>query len=199
MSRLDDPKTRIRALGAVLHAAGAAVLLLMAGLTYAFAVRPLDGEVADRRERAEELAAQFEKGPDVRRDHAHLLAALAGVKDKARQLEQRVPTEPLEAEFLSQIGGAAGGAGLQLRDYKPGMVRIDENHSRLEIELAGVGSYCTLCAFLDRLAALPRLSRVTRLDVASDAAGAYPITLSLIVYFNLQDKPEAKKAPGKRT
>jgi hypothetical protein len=53
--------------------------------------------------------------------------------------------------------------------------------------LKGQGSYASICAFIDKLSKLNRLSKVRDLKLqAADGASEYPMTATLIIYFGLQ-------------
>ena len=84
---------------------------------------------------------------------------------------------------------AAAQAGLQIRDYRPGVVATRPTHSQMEIQLSCQGTYRSLCEFLDRLAALPRLTRVEKMEITAAGPESQPTTLSLIVYFRLRKAP----------
>jgi Tfp pilus assembly protein PilO len=185
---MHEPDRKLRLLGWSLHGLGLAVALAIAGLGYALAMRPEHREAAACRAQVEELNARLLDAERVRAEHRDLGRAAAEADRKAALLDQQVPREPSEAEFLSQASNAATAAGLEIRDYRPGVVRTRENHSELEIQLACAGPYQGLCEFLDRLASLPRLSRVLHIEVSAAEDGAYPVTMSLAVYFNLTDR-----------
>ena|GEM_PF-1265231 len=191
-----DPDKRLKLLGTGFHALGLAITLVLAGLGYALAIHPVWEDVRLKRDRAADLQSLLENAAQMRAQHAAMQSTLAAIERESEQLRQRIPPEPAEAEFLSQLSRAAAVAGLVIRDYRPGVVRQATDHWRLEVQLACTGSYQALCAFLDRVASLPRLARISHLEIggARQPAG-YPITLSMTVFFKLEPKgPQAK--PG---
>ena len=192
-----DPNQNLQILGRSLHAAGLAVALLILGLGYAFVLRPLEADRAASAARKEDLGHSLADAANVRGEHRRLSAAAAEMERKVAELSGRVPQGPSEAEFLSELSVAAAQAGLKVRDYRPGVIRAQGTCSQLEIQLSCIGSYPGLCGFLERLAALPRLSRVVQLDVAAAPdPGQYPASLSLVVFFNLNVEPEAAAPPA---
>lgn len=186
-----DPDKRLKLLGMALHGLGLAVTLVLAGLAYAFVAYPVWRDIGVDRQRAADLQQLLENAPQIRAQHAAMQKSLAEVQKEMERLQRRIPPEPAEAEFLSQLTSAAAGAGLVIRDFRPGVVRQAADHCRLEVQLACVGSYSALCTFLNRVTSLPRLARVNGLEVASTRlSGGYPITLSMTVFFQLDPKPK---------
>ena len=122
-----------------------------------------------------------------------MAAAEAGAAD----LQKRVPDEPSEAEFLAQLVQAANQTGFRINDYHPGVVRSGERCSQLQVQLSCQGTYRSICDFLDRLAALPRITQVEKLDVTAAGPDGHPVTLWLVVYFRLSQAPDGGGGRGR--
>lgn len=197
-----DPEKRLKLLGSGLHALGLAVTLALAALGYALGIYPVWDDIRLNRDRVAQLQSLLENAPQVRAQHAAMQTTLAAIQKETEQLLRRIPAEPAEAEFLSQVSQAAAAAGLAIRDYQPGGVRQASDHWRLEVQLACTGSYRALCTFLDHVASLPRLARVSHLEIGTAwPSGGHPITLSMIVFFKLDPKgsgtkPDASPSPS---
>ena len=59
----------------------------------------------------------------------------------------------------------------------------------MQVTLKGEGSFASVCAFLDRLNKLTRLSKVKDLTLsAGEDSPDYPMTATLVIYFALQGK-----------
>lgn len=187
-----DPVRKLKVLGACLHAAGLVTLLAIAGVGYLLVLRPLRAETADRHARAAMLENRLQDSDVLRAEHRRLTLAVAEREQKNRAVARRVPNEPLEAEFLAQAAALAGQAGLKLGDFRPGVVRVREGHSQMEIQLSCLGPYRSLCKFLDRLAGLDRLSRVAQMEVNAGASADCPATVTLVIFFRLTKPPEAR-------
>jgi Tfp pilus assembly protein PilO len=97
----------------------------------------------------------------------------------------------MEGDFLSQVANVAAQAGVKLGHYRPGVIRVGEGHSQMEIQLSCVGPYRGLCQFLGGLAGLERLSRVVQMEVGSGTAESCPATITLVVFFRLNGPPKA--------
>jgi Tfp pilus assembly protein PilO len=191
-----DPSKKLAMLGAGLHAIGLAAVLATAGIGYALVLRPLDARIDELDGRSQQLQASLQNAHVVRAQAQRLRGAVAAMEAKSAELQKRVPDEPLEGEFLSQLTQAAGQAGLKIGDYRPGVVRTGEKCSQMAVQLSCQGPYRSICDFLDRLSALPRLTQVEKLDVSASGPDGCPVSLSLVVYFRLTKTPAAQAAKG---
>ena len=74
--------------------------------------------------------------------------------------------------------------GLQITDYRPGVVSPGKACSKLRVELSCEGNYRSLCAFLDRLQGLPRYSTMAQLQIDPGTTAEHHLAkLSLELYF----------------
>ena len=100
------------------------------------------------------------------------------------RLAARVPTAPHEAEFLGQMTKLAHEVELEINDYRPGVARLLEKHGEMEVQFSAQGTYAALCRFLHRTEELPRLCRITRLDIKAPQTGdKTQIDMTLLIYF----------------
>ena len=194
-----DPSKRLAVLGLGLHGLGLAVLLAGVGTAYALVVRPLDARIDALDERAAELQSLLDDAHNVGVEHQRLRRAVATSESKAADIQKRVPDEPLEADFLSQLAQAADQTGFRIGDYRPGVVRAHEEYSQMQVQLVCEAPYRSICAFLEKVAALPRLTQVEKLDITAAGAEGYPVTLWLDVYFRPAKAPAARGAKGGQT
>lgn len=189
-----DLARRSTMLGWCLHGAGLAAVLAAATLAYGLVLRPLERRTGDWEDRIARLEERL-KGIDAfRAEQSRLSQRVAELDQKSAALSRRVPGEPMEAEFLSQVAGVAVQAGVKLGHYRPGLIRVGEGHSQMEIQLSCAGPYRGLCQFLDRLAAMERLSRVVQMEVGSGGAEGCPATITLVVFFRLTEPPRASSS-----
>lgn len=193
-----DPQAKLRSIGWALHAVGLALVLSSAWLAHAGTIGAVNARIAECRARSAELAQVSIGTKKIRAQHQRLTGTVARLQKQVAGLRERVPDERLEGEFLSQVTRAAGEADFQIRDYTPGSVRAGAGYSKMEIQLAGSGSYRSVCGFLDRLQQLPRLSRITRLELAAAPQSEdYPVKLTLLIFFGLPES--SPSAPGVAT
>jgi Tfp pilus assembly protein PilO len=187
-----DPDKKLRILGFVLHAAGLAIVLLVAGVGYGLLLAPMERRTEDCQARCLRLEARLSGLEALRARQQELDRRWAALAQDAAALGKRVPDEPLEAEFLSQVAAAASQVGLKILDYRPAVAGAQESCSQIEIQLSCSGPYRSLCGFLQQLAALERLSRVTHAEIAAAGPEGCTINLTLVVFFGLKRGADAR-------
>jgi Tfp pilus assembly protein PilO len=75
---------------------------------------------------------------------------------------------------------------------------LKSGYAELAVTLKGEGSFAGICAFIDRLNKLQRLSKVKDLKVsAAEDSADYPMTATLLIYFALEND-KAKPAQEDR-
>jgi Tfp pilus assembly protein PilO len=193
---VQDLAKRLKTLGYGLHAAGLAAALAIAGAAYVVLLLPADRGLSACQDQAARLEATLADADKVRAEKQRLEDAVSAIEKRTAELHQRIPDEPLEAEFLGQVSEAATKVGLQLSDYRPGAIVVKDGYSQIEVHLKCQGSYPSLCAFLDRLAALPRLSHVVQMEVAASDNEVLPATITLAIFCNLKPKAAQEKNHG---
>jgi Tfp pilus assembly protein PilO len=73
---------------------------------------------------------------------------------------------------------------LKIRDYQAGMVTKHTAYSQLDVRLLGEGDYSSICGFLERIAQLPRVKTVQRMQITgSESRAVYPLDVTLTLYF----------------
>ncbi len=87
---------------------------------------------------------------------------------------------------------------IAIKDFQPAQPMLKSGYAELAVTLKGQGSFAGICAFVDRLNKLKRLSKVKDLKVsATEDSTDYPMTATLLIYFALQ-KENAKPAQEDR-
>jgi Tfp pilus assembly protein PilO len=186
---MNDP---LRKLGWALHAVGLAVVLSSVCLAQAFVYRPLQLATGETLARRDEINRLLKDVNQLRAERDRLKQSLSEARQEEQRLLSRVPDAPHEGVFLGQVSRLAQEVDLQIRDYRPGEVRARSNYSEMEISLTCEGTYDSLCRFLDGLARLPRLAKLSLLDVTDpEGDGPYPATMKFTVYFSTNQKPAA--------
>lgn len=186
-----EPEKKLRVLGWGLHAAGLACVLLVALAGYMFVLRPVDYQIEEDEISADAMESGLARADALHAEQQDLTRRIAALVHDTGLVGQRVPEEPLEAEFLSQVAAAANQVGLKILDYRPGVASVQENCSKMEIQLSCSGPYRSLCGFLDRLNTLDRLSRITQAEIAAAGPEGCTIGLTLVVFFRLKNTSEA--------
>ena len=180
---INSTQKRLTPLGWLLHACG----LLLAAAIFAIALiayRSLDRD-CDRLARQVSATSRFlNTGDEIHFDHRNLNQRLSEMEGRLTDLMTRIPAARNESDFLAQLAELAHQCKLKIQNYRPGVVFEKEKYSEMAIRLSAEGSYQSCCRFLAGLESLPRLCRITHLNIsASDNAEIYPIELTLRIYF----------------
>jgi len=194
-----DVAKKLKILSLGLHTAGAAIVLLVAGAGYALVFRPPDRRIEASESRSEELGDLLGKAESLRAEHQQLTRRLVALEQESAVLAKRVPEESLEAEFLSQAAAAAAQVGLKIRDYRPAVASERENCSQMEIQFTCAGPYRSLCRFLERLASLERLWRITHAEIAAAGPEGCTMSATMVIFFGLKKPagpPPRSPKPG---
>ena len=190
-----DPEKSMRCFGWALHALGAAVAAVLVPLVWWTTSAPLEYAHRDYAARVAELTELLEKSGAVKAEHARLLDSLRDLKATAVAIQQRIPAEALEGEFLAQLSKTAQAEGVQILDYRPGLAAARGDYSQMEIGLSCEGTYAGLCGFVSRLEQMPRLAQLVQVQIESRRdSSIYPAEMSLVIYFG--GKGSVKTAKG---
>ncbi|MBI3866014.1 MAG: type 4a pilus biogenesis protein PilO [Planctomycetia bacterium] len=131
-----------------------------------------------------ELDKLLQSAPDVRAKNKDLRRQIDEAEARNSRLAARVPGTPHEADFLGQMTALAHQVELEIHDYRPGVVRLLENHGEMEVQFNGQGTYASVCRFLRRTEELPRLCRISRLEIKAPQTGdKTQIDITLLIYF----------------
>ncbi|QDU40142.1 Pilus assembly protein, PilO [Maioricimonas rarisocia] len=189
--------TRLVQLDRGLHAMGAVIagMILIGGLL--FVRRSLAAERTSLDSSITEAESVLDEADSIRSEHAQLKKRLADLQQRTGELMARIPATAHEAEFLAQLSELASECQLVISSYRPESPVATERYQHLDIELVAGGSFDSLCRFLEGLESLPRLCRLTRLEVesASGDDGSYPVTMKLRIFFAPEHATPANTTP----
>jgi Tfp pilus assembly protein PilO len=179
-----DPRHILKMLGHKMNITGALIAAMMILAVAWFHWGPLNRESAESTQKLATLHALIEDEGRIRTEQEKLRQQLDKATLEEAAIQKRIPRDPQEAEFLAQISQAAGSVGLQITDYRPGVMSAGKKCSTLRVELTCDGNYRAICTLLDRLQALPRYSTVARLEIGPGASSEhYSAKLCLDLYF----------------
>ncbi len=189
----NDPNRKLTMLSWSLHGLGAAVVLVVALLTWAVACRPIQNGIVAGRYRVQQLDNLLKTRPQQKVLYDRLGKELAEAREQAEMLNDRVPEEPQEAVFLAQVSKLANDVGLSIQDYRPGAIKRDDSHCTMRVDLICRGRYSAICKFLDGLPNLPRHSTIVRLQITSEGdQPEYSADVSLELYFAAREQLDSK-------
>jgi Tfp pilus assembly protein PilO len=153
-------------------------------------------ELLFRSVRAETIGLQqlIQRTSDITPARQTLETELAGSEKATAELLQRIPTAPRESDFLAQVCRLADQTGVEVADYHPQSIEKRENHQEMQVKLSMRGGYPALCQFLAEVDHLPRLCRLTQLEVGSAVAGTrLPVEMTFRIYLAPPGDSDPKK------
>jgi Tfp pilus assembly protein PilO len=192
VSVVDDDTKRI---GRLLHYAGLLATVICGTIGYAFAYAPTIKNIEGTDAMIDELKQSVQNAPVIHREHDRASRYLEDVTKRLETLRLRVPADAEAGEFLRQVTQVAAQQHLTISNFQPERTAQRDGYAEMEVTLTGKGSFESICSFCNGLGKLPRLSKVQRMTIsAGDAANEYPMKVTLLIYFGLQ---EAGAAPHK--
>ena len=180
---INSTQNRLASLGWLLHAGGLLLTAAIFAIAF-FAYQSFDRD-CDRLARQILATSRFLNTDDeIRFNHRDLNQRLSVMEGRLTDLMTRIPAARNESDFLAQLAELARQHKLKIQNYRPGVVFEKEKHREMEIRLTAEGSYQSCCRFLAGLESLPRLCRITHLNISvPDDAEIYPIEMTLRIYF----------------
>jgi Tfp pilus assembly protein PilO len=183
-SIIDDETRRF---GRILHYAGVLACVVSATVAYSLVHAPVAKAIASTSLRINELALSVENSLLIREQHRKVSESLREVETRIAAVQRRVPRHADGGAFLRQVTNIADAEKLAIKDFHPETPAAKAGYAEMQVTLKGRGSYASICAFIDKLNKLTRLSKVKDLTLsASDDAADYPMTATLIIYFGLE-------------
>jgi Tfp pilus assembly protein PilO len=189
-----EPHHMLKMLRRGLNLAGALIAAVLVLAVAWLHWGPLSRDTTESTQRLVTLHALLEDEGHVRAEHAKLRQQLDKATLEEAAIQKRIPRGPQEAEFLAQISQAASSTGLQISDYRPGVMSAGKICSTLRVELACDGNYQAICTLLNRLQELPRYSTIVRLEIGPGTSPEHhSAKLCLELYFFSDNRNLAAK------
>lgn len=179
---------KVRELNRNLNIAGVISVGILLGLIYFFGLRLLIADSA-------RLSGLVKETEEFLETTDEITASTREIKLRSDELESEmdrilagVPTEPRESEFLGQISELVQGTSLKFDEFRPAGTKEAGQYRQLEVLMSGVGTYKDICRFLAGLENLPRLCRVSRLDIEAPdepygEENRYPVSMTLVIFY----------------
>jgi Tfp pilus assembly protein PilO len=183
MSVIDEETRRF---GRLLHYAGVLATVLCATAGYSLLHAPAVDSIADMSARIDEVVQSVQNAPIIRDQHRIVSAKLREVTTRIANVQGRVPQGADDGEFLKQVSQLAQKEKLAINDFHHEKAEAKDGYAEMQVSVHGVGSFSSICAFLDGLNKLARLSKIKDLTLsAEDTAAEYPMSATLVIYFAL--------------
>jgi Tfp pilus assembly protein PilO len=183
MSVIDEETRRF---GRLLHYAGVLATVVCATAGYSFLHAPAVDSIAETSARIDEVVQSVQNSPVIREQHRIVSAKLREVTTRIANVQARVPQGADDGEFLKQVTQLAQNEKLAINDFHHEKAEVKNGYAEMQVSVHGVGSFNSICAFLDGLNKLARLSKIKDFTLsAEDTATEYPMSATLVIYFAL--------------
>src|SRR5882757_5648184 len=164
---------------------------------YSFRHAPALHEIAETSAQIEDLLASVRNGPVMREHHRIAVEKLHEVTTRIANLQRRVPKDADAGSFLKEVTQLATAGKFAIKDFHPDKPEAKTGYSEMQVTLKGQGSFRSICAFVDQLSKLTRLSKIKDLSLTiGESATEYPMTATLVIYFGLRGSDDASAREG---
>lgn len=182
-----DPQSQqLKSLGWLLHGAGTLPTLVIGTVFWFGYAVPLNAEKKIVRAEIKHTADRLADGLGIREEHQTLQEQVAANQQKIDRVRQRIPDRAEEAEFLRLVTDASDHSGLEIGSYSRGKESDEPEFSQLDINIQARGSFESICRFLDCMEQIPRVAKVTSLQLHGQdksTEGGYPLTITVRLYY----------------
>ncbi|WP_197526475.1 type 4a pilus biogenesis protein PilO [Botrimarina colliarenosi] len=136
--------------------------------------------------RADLVREKLAGGPALRRDHAEMQRELEGLLARVEEVNNRIPDDPNEGDFLSDLTRLAREGDVAIEDFRRGATSVSPTHSAVTVTVNLRGSYRGVCGLIDGVAKLPRLAELTQLTLRRGLDGTeYAVSMTYALYYGL--------------
>ena len=177
------------------HAVGATVALMIAGAGYSYSTASESGQEATWENTIESGQELLENRSQIFQDRDIAECELFAMNKRLDELTALIPNNPESSRFLAQLAELGGNSKLEIQNFRPGPTEKTDNMQRMRVQLSGAGHYECICLFLNGLRSLPRLTRVTKLQVDPlNQKGIYPVHMELSIFFAADEQATTRVA-----
>jgi len=175
-----------RRFGRLLHYAGVLVTVVCLTAGYSLLHAPAVDAIAETSAQIDEVMQSVQNAPVIREQHRIVSAKLREVTTRIANVQRRVPQGADDGEFLKEVTQLAQNEKLAINDFHHEKPEAKNGYAEMQVSVQGTGSFRSICAFVDGLNKLARLSKIKELTLsAEDNVTEYPMTATLVIYFAL--------------
>jgi Tfp pilus assembly protein PilO len=164
------------------------VLVMVVCVTagYSLLHAPAVDAIAETSAQIDEVMQSVQNAPVIREQHRIVSAKLREVTTRIANVQRRVPQGADDGEFLKEVTQLAQNEKLAINDFHHEKPEAKNGYAEMQVSVQGIGSFRSICAFVDGLNKLARLSKIKELTLsAEDNVTEYPMTATLVIYFAL--------------
>jgi Tfp pilus assembly protein PilO len=174
----------LRPNSAMIHAAGGSALVAAVLLFYFAFYAPAAADAQERTERMEQLQLLMGSSEKVAREYRELHDRLTTLESAAENARDRMPRRTNTQEFIENITQLAAENDLHVDLCSAAAPQTYPSHTQVEITCNLRGGYAGLCRLLADVDHLAQISKLSRLEVTSQAQSAvYPMHLTFQLYY----------------
>lgn len=149
-----------------------AVCLLVLGLYGYLLYQPASAELARVEQKERELQRQVSEVRAIVANLAAFEQELTGLEQKLKLALRQLPDSKELPVLLTDITSLGKDAGLEFRLFKPGDEVPRDFYAEVPIDIEFSGTYHEIARFFDKVAKLPRIVNVSRMDMSLAKADA---------------------------
>jgi len=188
------PNNQQKLVDRALHAAGFLAVALVLTTFYQLGYARLVDQGEDYVNRAKQLDQLLATSETAKQRHQSLRQELDDLEQQAATMRQRLPHDLQKEQFESSVRKAASQAGLQFEQATWNTPNSISSHSLAEVSISGTGSFAGICRFLDEINQLTRITKISRLQLASDSESQhYPFQVTFVLVYGIQSNDTKRK------
>ncbi|MEO0529823.1 MAG: type 4a pilus biogenesis protein PilO [Planctomycetota bacterium] len=171
---------------AVTHTAAVVCAVAVAAVGFVVINRPLTEWRHDITRRADLVQAKLSEGPALRRRHAEQQQQLDDLLASVEEVNNRLPDQPREGEFLADLSRLAEANEVSIEDFRRGRTLDADTHSVVTVSVTAEGPHRGACAVVDAVSKLPRLAELTHLEIGPGSTeGVYKMQMTYALYYGM--------------
>jgi Tfp pilus assembly protein PilO len=172
--------------GWALHAAGAAIVVLVVGAYYFIPYQRLEARGQSDLQRIDQLTTLISESAEVQRQNLDLRQELNALEASVAAIRERLPHEMRREEFTDELNRVAQEVGLHVLELRWGASEVTPSYTQAEVQLECDGSYASVCRFLDEVSQLTRITDIAQLQLEADTESRnHPFQVTFVLYYGV--------------
>ncbi len=169
----------------LLHLAGAASCAVLVAIFYALVFQPLEQKARAQEARLELLDQLLLTSGAESIEYRDLRNQFEEMTNSVAEIHRQLAEQKTETAVIGEINNLASQAGLRVLDYQVGLAEGHPSHSKAEVEFRCLGSYASICHFLDKAEQLTKTTKLSKFELdSSENSTEYPVQLGFVLYSN---------------
>ncbi len=174
-------------------------LVLVAGLTYLYAVSDKLEAIDENRETIARQETELVKLQQQAQHRTQFMREVERLRQRLREAEEQLPKQAEVEKLLRDVAYEAQQSGLQLMRFELQPEETRGDFAAVPVRMKVRGSYHEIAVFLDRLSKMPRIVNVTDLKMRTPRIENKKIVLDsdyLAQTYRFLEQPSGGPAPS---